>query len=67
MVRDQLHGGRGSTVAVPVLAFAVSGGRMTAALDSLRSWLTVRGALVTATLLMAIGLLLIGQGPGGLL
>ena len=54
-------------MAVPVLAFAVSGGRMTAALDSLRSWLTVRGALVTATLLMAIGLLLIGQGPGGLL
>ena len=40
---------------------------MTAALDSLRSWLTVRGALVTATLLMAIGLLLIGQCPGGLL
>ena len=39
---------------------------MTAALDSLHSWLTVRGAVVTATLLAAIGLLLIGQGLGGL-
>jgi hypothetical protein len=55
-----------STVAVPVLACAVGGGRMTAALESLRSWLTVRGAVVTATLLLAIGLVLIGQGLGGL-
>jgi threonine/homoserine/homoserine lactone efflux protein len=55
-----------STVAVPVLAFAVSGGRMTAALDSLRRWLIVRGAVVTSTLLAAIGLVLIGQGMGGL-
>jgi hypothetical protein len=55
-----------STVAVPVLAFAMGGGRMTAALESLRSWPTVRGAVVTATLLMATGLLLIGQGLGGL-
>jgi len=56
-----------STVALPVLAFAVSGGRMTAALEALRSWLTVRGAVVTATLLMAIGVILIGQGLSGLL
>jgi threonine/homoserine/homoserine lactone efflux protein len=55
-----------STVAVPVFAFAVSGGRMTAALDSLRGWLTQRGAVVTSTLLVAIGVVLIGQGLGGL-
>ena len=55
-----------STVAVPVLAYVVGGTRMTAALESLRRWLTVRGAAVTATLLLAIGLVLIGQGLGGL-
>ena len=55
-----------STVAVPVLAYVVGGTRMTAALESLRSWLTVRGAAVTATLLLAIGLVLIGQGLAGL-
>ena len=56
-----------STVAVPVLVYAVGGGRMTAALDSLRLWLTVRGADVTAGLLVAIGVILIGQGLSGLL
>ena len=56
-----------STVAVPVLVYAVGGGRMTAALDSLRLWLTVRGAVVTAGLLVAIGVILIGQGLSGLL
>ena len=55
-----------SSVAVPVLACAVGGGRMTAALESLRRWLTVRGAVVTAMLLAAIGLLLIAQGLAGL-
>jgi hypothetical protein len=40
---------------------------MTAALDSLRLWLTVRGADVTAGLLVAIGVILIGQGLSGLL
>jgi threonine/homoserine/homoserine lactone efflux protein len=55
-----------SSVAVPVLAYAVAGTRMTPALESLRSWLTVRGAAVTAVLLLAIGLVLIGQGLGGL-
>jgi hypothetical protein len=54
-------------VAVPVLVYAVRGGRMTAALDSLRLWLTVRGADVTAGLLVAIGVILIGQGLSGLL
>ena len=55
-----------STVAVPVLAYAVGDTRMTAALQSLRRWLTARGAVVTAMLLLAIGLALLGQGLGGL-
>ena len=55
-----------STVAVPVLAYAVGGTRMTAALESLRRWLTLRGAVVTATLLLTIGLVLIVQGLGAL-
>jgi threonine/homoserine/homoserine lactone efflux protein len=56
-----------SSVAVPVLAYAVGGTHMTAVLELLRSWLTVRGAAVTAVLLLVIGLVLIGQGLGGLL
>jgi len=55
-----------STVAVPVLAYAVGGTRMTAALESLRRSLTLRGAVVTATLLLTIGLVLIVQGLGAL-
>ena len=39
---------------------------MTAALGSLRSWFIVRGVVVTAALAVVIGLVLIGQGPGGL-
>jgi hypothetical protein len=54
-----------STVAVPVLGYAVGRGRMTGPLKSLRSWLTVHSRVVTATLLLLIGLVLIGQALAG--
>jgi threonine/homoserine/homoserine lactone efflux protein len=54
-----------STVAVPVLAYAVGRERMTGPLELLRSWLTVHSRVVTATLLLLIGVVLIGQGLRG--
>ena len=54
-----------STVAVPVLAYAVGRERMTGPLESLRTWLTVHSRVVTATLLLLIGVVLTGQGLGG--
>jgi Sap, sulfolipid-1-addressing protein len=54
-----------STVAVPVLAYAVLGSRMAGPLESLRRWLTVHSARATALLLLAIGVVLVGQGLGG--
>ena len=55
-----------STVAVPVAAHAVLGDRTTRPLDSLRRWLTEHGAAVATTVLLAIAVLLIGQGLRGL-
>ena len=55
-----------STVAVPVLVYAVGRTRMTGPLESLRSWLSAHSAAVTSTLLLVIGVVLIGQGLGGL-
>jgi threonine/homoserine/homoserine lactone efflux protein len=56
-----------STVAVPVLAYAIGRKRMAGPLESLRSWLTVHNGAVMATLLVVIGVVLIGKGLGGLL
>ena len=54
-----------STVAVPVLAYAVGGARMTGQLQALRSWLSAHSAPVTAALLLIIGVVLMGQGLSG--
>ena len=54
-----------STVAVPVLAHLVARRRMAGPLEALRTWLTVHSAVVTATLLLVIGVVLIVQGLGG--
>jgi hypothetical protein len=54
-----------STVAVPVLAHLVAGRRMAGPLEALRRWLTVHSAVVTATLLLVIGVVLVVQGLGG--
>jgi threonine/homoserine/homoserine lactone efflux protein len=51
-----------STVAVPVLGYAVGRRRMVGPLDSLRRWLTVHSRAVTVTLLLVLGVVLLGQG-----
>jgi threonine/homoserine/homoserine lactone efflux protein len=56
-----------STIAVPVLGYAVGRKRMAGPLESLRGWLTVHNGAVMATLLLVIGVVLIGKGLGGLL
>ena len=56
-----------STVAVPVLAYALAEDRMTAPLQSLKTWLTVHNVAVMSVLLLVIGALLVGKGLGGLL
>jgi hypothetical protein len=56
-----------STVAVPVLAYSVGRARMTGPLEVLRSWLTAHGATTAATLLLVLGLVLVGQGLGALI
>ena len=54
-----------STVAVPVLAYAVGRARLTGQLQALRTWLGTHSAPVTAALLLVIGVVLIGQGLSG--
>lgn len=56
-----------STVAVPVLGYAVGRKRMAGPLEALHSWLTAHNGAVMATLLLVIGVVLIGKGLGGLL
>jgi len=56
-----------STVAVPVLAHAVGRRRMAGPLASLRRGLIAHSSVVTAALLLAIGLVLLGQGATGVL
>jgi threonine/homoserine/homoserine lactone efflux protein len=56
-----------STVAVPVVGYAVGRKRMAGPLESLHTWLTAHNGAVMATLLLIIGVVLIGKGLGGLL
>jgi threonine/homoserine/homoserine lactone efflux protein len=55
------------TVAVPVAAYAIGRKRMAGPLESLHTWLTAHNGAVMATLLLVIGVVLIGKGLGGLL
>lgn len=55
-----------STVAVPVIAYAVAADRMRGPLDGLKSWLVVNNATVMAVLLVVIGFVVVGKGVGGL-
>src|SRR3954469_4425536 len=55
-----------STIAVPVLGYAVGRKRMAGPLESLHTWLTMHNAAVMGTLLLVIGVVLIGKGLGGL-
>jgi len=56
-----------STVLVPVVGYAVGRKRMAGPLESLRGWLTTHNVAVMATLLLVIGVVLVGKGLGGLL
>lgn len=57
----------GSTVALPVIAYALARDRMAGPLDELKAWLTVHNAAVMSVLLLVIGAVLVGKGLGGLL
>lgn len=54
-----------STVAVPVVAYAVAKDRMRAPLDEAKSWLQDNNAAVMAVLFLVIGAVLVGKGIGG--
>nr|WP_201471068.1 GAP family protein [Microbacterium hydrocarbonoxydans] len=53
-----------STVAVPVIAYLLAAKKMTAPLDSLRTWLVHNNATVMTVLLLVIGVVMIGKGIG---
>jgi len=55
-----------STVAIPVLAHLVAAERMTRPLESLRKWLQDNNATVMATMILVIGMVLVGKGVSGL-
>jgi hypothetical protein len=55
-----------STVAIPVLAHLVAAEGMTRPLESLRKWLQDNNATVMATMILVIGVVLVGKGVSGL-
>lgn len=55
-----------STVAAPVVAYALAKERMRRPLDELRHWLEAHNNAVMSVLLLVIGLTVIGKGIGGL-
>jgi len=55
-----------STVAIPVLAHLVAAERMTRPLESLKKWLQDNNATVMATMILVIGVVLVGKGVSGL-
>jgi threonine/homoserine/homoserine lactone efflux protein len=56
-----------STVAVPVIAYAVAADRMRGPLDELKSWLEANNATVMSVLLVVLGVVILGKGLGALL
>lgn len=55
-----------STVAVPVIGYAVAAQRMRRPLDELKVWLQDNNTAVMSVLLLVIGIVLVGKGVGGL-
>lgn len=55
------------TVAVPVLYYLLAGPSAEKALASWKSWLVANNATVMFVLLLVLGMLLLGQGLGGLI
>jgi threonine/homoserine/homoserine lactone efflux protein len=56
----------GSTVAIPILAYAVAGSRLDEPLARLRDWMERQHATLVAAILMVIGLLVLYKGIHGL-
>ncbi|BBY18074.1 GAP family protein [Mycolicibacterium litorale] len=52
----------GSSVAVPILAYAMSGDRLDAALERLKDWMERNHATLMAVILVVIGLLVLYKG-----
>lgn len=55
-----------STVAIPILAYAVSGDRLDAPLTRLKEWMERQHATLVAAILVVIGLLVLYKGIHGL-
>jgi threonine/homoserine/homoserine lactone efflux protein len=55
-----------STVAIPILAYTVSGDRLDPALATLKDWMERQHAVLLAVILVAIGILLLYKGIHGL-
>jgi threonine/homoserine/homoserine lactone efflux protein len=56
----------GSTVAIPILAYAISGDRLDGALQRLKEWMEEQHATLVAAILIVIGLLVLYKGIHGL-
>lgn len=56
----------GSTVALPILAYAVSGDRLDGALTRLKAWMEEQHAVLMAVILVVIGLMVLYKGIHGL-
>jgi threonine/homoserine/homoserine lactone efflux protein len=56
----------GSTVAIPILAYAVSGDRLDLPLTRLKGWMERQHAVLVAGILIVIGLLVLYKGLHGL-
>jgi threonine/homoserine/homoserine lactone efflux protein len=56
----------GSTVAIPILAYAVSGDRLDEPLKRLKDWMERQHAVLVAGILIVIGLLVLYKGIHGL-
>ena len=56
----------GSTVALPILGYAVSGARLDPALQRLKEWMEHQHAALIAAILVVIGLLVLYKGIHGL-
>jgi Sap, sulfolipid-1-addressing protein len=55
----------GSTVALPILAYAVSGDRLDAALVRLKEWMEAQHATLVAGILVVLGLMVLYKGIHG--
>jgi threonine/homoserine/homoserine lactone efflux protein len=56
----------GSTVAIPILAYAVAGSRLDEPLAKLKDWMERKHSVLIAVILVAIGLMVLYKGIHGL-